>query len=543
MAAPPTRSISRLWRPIVVNERTERRLSTRTRECLSLEDPELLRATPAAEILRARGSLLKDSKGSAETFEKSMQVEQIDTFISHNWSTPAMQKWMVLSIHFNFTLAVSVSCLCMTASFILTVAGFFPCIKFGHGGMVMGRTGALTLFIGSASLILTLFFGRGVAAILGLTGPRAFLDKTCIHQTDPELKMKGIRSLAAQLNRSSSVVVVYTETYLQKVWTVYELASALILNPNMVLVVLPVFMSKLVLLGALFYPIRYSAVLLLKTDATGAWGNKLARYGFDLVLFPVYLLFGILLRGWAKERLLIKKTVDQFDIRSATCAFEADRALVQANVVSFMRDFAYVNKDSSSEEAIWAFNSLVRQKVPTALVAAFGCTGISPLFLCSAFICSVGRCLDAVSAQIVSQEQGSAMLFEIYVIMTLYFSAIPNTLAFMSWVLSQKPETPYWWCDTLLVVLSALGTVLLNLIFKHVLLVLKSAHFGNSDGLLSVHSGVMLLLGCASFTTTYYLFRPNGCTAGCWCRCCMPRQIEEASYGSDDGSEDSDSSD
>lgn len=500
------------------------------RESISLEDPGLLRASRVAVVLRGCGSLLRDSKGSAETFEQSRPVGQIDAFISHNWSTSPRQKWMVLAIYFNFSLAVSVALVLMVVCFGLTIFGVLPCVEFEHEGMVMGNSGVSSLFVGSAAMLLTLFFGRGVAARFGLSGPMVFLDKTCIHQTDPELKMRGIKSLPAQLIHSSSVVAVYTETYLQKVWTVYELASVLTLHPDVTLVVLPLFVTKLVILGALVYPIRFAAVLFLKTDATGSWGNDLSRYGFDTVLFPVYLLFAMVLRGWAKERLRIQHTVSHFDLRSATCALESDRALVKDNIVSFVRAFEYVTEvteASSDEEALAAFNALVHKKVPRALTESFGCTGMPHLFLLATLVGSVGRCLDSISSLLRHHADTSEILRMSFCVTTLYASWLPNNLALMSGVLSRRTELGAV-SEVLLVTLSALGTVFFNLAGKEALLTV-SHQAAKLNTLLAWQTYAFALFIIVSFGMTYGLFfYPRGLKPivfNCSRRCCgRPRR-------------------
>merc|ERR1712007_392590 len=61
-------------------------------------------------------------------------------------------------------------------------------------------------------------------------GTTTFLDKTCIHQTNQVLKRQGIRHLADFLENSNRLLVVYTDEYLKRVWTVYELASFLLIK-------------------------------------------------------------------------------------------------------------------------------------------------------------------------------------------------------------------------------------------------------------------------------------------------------------------------
>ena len=53
-------------------------------------------------------------------------------------------------------------------------------------------------------------------------GPKAFLDKTCIHQTDLALQAQGIMKLGAFLKHSKCMLILYSDVYMRKLWTVYE---------------------------------------------------------------------------------------------------------------------------------------------------------------------------------------------------------------------------------------------------------------------------------------------------------------------------------
>merc|ERR1719506_1574523 len=55
-----------------------------------------------------------------------------------------------------------------------------------------------------------------------------FLDKTCIHQTDISLKRAGVLKLGAFLTSSSRMLILYSDVYLKKLWTVYEVACFLL---------------------------------------------------------------------------------------------------------------------------------------------------------------------------------------------------------------------------------------------------------------------------------------------------------------------------
>ena len=85
---------------------------------------------------------------------------------------------------------------------------------------------------------------------IGSVGSTVFLDKTCIHQANRALQREGIERLGAFLNHSSRMVAIYSEVYLTKLWTVYEVACFLSLHPTHHLTIIPFLLPK-VFLGAL----------------------------------------------------------------------------------------------------------------------------------------------------------------------------------------------------------------------------------------------------------------------------------------------------
>ena len=66
-----------------------------------------------------------------------------------------------------------------------------------------------------------------------------FLDKLCIHQTDPERKKKAIQSLGAFLMQSREMVILWDRSYFQRMWCVFEVAVFLSLCPATSLTLVP----------------------------------------------------------------------------------------------------------------------------------------------------------------------------------------------------------------------------------------------------------------------------------------------------------------
>merc|ERR1740121_2482032 len=114
---------------------------------------------------------------------------------------------------------------------------------------------------------------------MGCRGCMVFLDKTCIHQTDLERQRRGILKLGAFLRSSKKMVAIYSDLYLTKLWTVYEIACFLALHPVSQLVVIPIYQPILVF-GGIF--MSYSASIVFSLGQS-QWGNAAAGLCFWFV--------------------------------------------------------------------------------------------------------------------------------------------------------------------------------------------------------------------------------------------------------------------
>ena len=125
---------------------------------------------------------------------------------------------------------------------VLIAVGFVPLIDIKPEGIFEypKRSLGSCVLVGHIISMITLFTYHELRlCVTGWHGPAVFLDKTCIHQTDMDLQTAGIRKLGAFLRRSRCMVVLYGQEYLQKLWTVYELASFLTLCPGSQIWVIP----------------------------------------------------------------------------------------------------------------------------------------------------------------------------------------------------------------------------------------------------------------------------------------------------------------
>ncbi|CAJ1419077.1 unnamed protein product [Effrenium voratum] len=85
--------------------------------------------------------------------------------------------------------------------------------------------------LGSGLFLLTLLAWPSQAEctdrLAKLGSASIFLDRICIHQSDPRLKMEGVMSIGAFLKRSERMLVLWDASYMQRLWCVFEVAAFL----------------------------------------------------------------------------------------------------------------------------------------------------------------------------------------------------------------------------------------------------------------------------------------------------------------------------
>jgi len=137
-----------------------------------------------------------------------------------------------------------------------------------------------------------------------------FLDKACISQVDTRSQRAAILKLGAFLAKSDQVIVLYSNVYLKKLWTVYEVASFLVLHPVDRMKVVPVTLAIVFVSVPLLFYITNIGHLVLQAYAIGLV-EVVVSHAFGLVCG-----FGgmYLLRTWARDRILLRS-----DCLSSTC--------------------------------------------------------------------------------------------------------------------------------------------------------------------------------------------------------------------------------
>ena len=195
-------------------------------------DDDLLRGVPLRSTLKTLGWIWRlspydvDEKVSRQLWHQSRRVPQLDLFLSHTWRTPGTFKVLALMVRCGLH-----SALCLWFLAVVSTCALYS--SFGHVMMpFVVRTYALSwdekspygLWLMVAGF-LGLLVGFGCSPYLPARGgsPLCFVDIACIHQTDLDLKQRGIRSIGGFLSHATELCVLWSPAYLSRRWGILQI--------------------------------------------------------------------------------------------------------------------------------------------------------------------------------------------------------------------------------------------------------------------------------------------------------------------------------
>jgi hypothetical protein len=423
------------------------------RQKICFTDRTLLRGSRSSTVLQHFGLMLNTSAGNEQTYRKSGRVHHIDTFISHNWATPREKKFRTLALNFHYTRAVGLTLLAAFAVLPLSGLGWLPMTEFYTYDLDEVYMWAPYATVGGPLLFLLLTFGwQELGVCVPVADQVVFLDKACIHQTNNERKREGVHSLAAFIRHSERMLVVYTDTYLEKLWTVYELASFLAIHPRHKLDVLPVFLPVVIVISVLVYTVFH--VTVVYTHSTYVidamyFGHDDMRQQHRFVYASVVMMFGLptctvcalLFRIWLQTLQLIERRASEFSVEAAKCFDEADRPIVQEGIHVFMKAIGRVVENSSEEQALQSFNRMVQQELPKALRRSFGTVGFQYRYV---WVMSLGAglmAIDLLGSGLHTGHSAWRLLVDFLREMTKHIAVLPLVVAVISKCMMGTLET------------------------------------------------------------------------------------------------------
>lgn len=394
--AAPARRSSRVRLKNVLTEIRQDDYSASVRSLVTFAGcQDLLRGAEVGRVLRRGAGVFRNGDLDTALYELSRPVEELDAFVSHNWASSRWSKFCILSLHFNSSLATIFAIAVMTLVAVLGRLGFLPesleTEMHESHDRVLSRTW-MARVVTIPSFFFVTFFVRDVCPCF--RGPCVFVDKTCIAQEDKNVQRKGIEKLAAFLANSKTMVVCYSDIYLTKLWTVFEVASYLSLFRVDRLILLPL-RTPLLVYGALasWYVAEIAAILILEL----APKIPIADAGsVNLVFIPFFLLaVAFVLRHAVRSKVAIGKVLEGFSVQRCTCFDEADRPIVYNNIATLIRETHGLEGDSPEEEALACFDRLVRSELPRAITKGFGRFDLTYRFmLTQSFFALVPRVVD-----------------------------------------------------------------------------------------------------------------------------------------------------
>ncbi|CAE7276721.1 hypothetical protein AK812_SmicGene24068 [Symbiodinium microadriaticum] len=190
--------------------------SPTAKELLTEVDPEILRGVRLDVALQGLGRHLHPPDSGMfhvdpKNYALSRKTAKFHAFLSHDWASSRWMKVIALLIAFNARAASITTTIVSVLTGLLCAFGVFP-----FGMWIAG--------LPHATFWLVFLFWQRIRSFVGFPVV-VFLDKLCIAQHDENLKEKGVLGLAAFLNRSDELTILWSKRYFRRLWCSFELAT------------------------------------------------------------------------------------------------------------------------------------------------------------------------------------------------------------------------------------------------------------------------------------------------------------------------------
>ncbi|CAK9030249.1 Uncharacterized protein SCF082_LOCUS19140 [Durusdinium trenchii] len=237
----------------------------------------------------------------------SVEVTRYHHFLSHDWKTGRWSKFLTMLILFNLR----------PATITTLLAAITVGLCKGTGAVYEDGSVSSMFLVNFTPYLVFLFFMCFWQRLRSCRPLMVFLDKLCIEQRDPIRKAKGIRGLAAFLDRSESMVIMWSSQYLTRLWCSYEVATFLRVHGKAKLVTLfPVSMAWVMILEAM--KLATAVILFVFTFGSGGYVLLLTTVWLvvNVLVGPVYCYIAL---GLMKEVRGLNHQFRCFSIRNSEC--------------------------------------------------------------------------------------------------------------------------------------------------------------------------------------------------------------------------------
>lgn len=337
------------------------------------EHPDIMRGVPVRRVLekvgrsiRSGGGVVLDEAEADRMYGNAVPVRRFARFISHSWHASGKQKLAAMYTLHNGVAAVLaglfLSCLCFTLrrarvlpawnrdasnEFLNRMSPGGPERIVPSGWCVLGYLVGYTVFLVYWQHI-RLIMTREPFSRLGLCSKGAdmvFFDKLCIHQARRDLKVMAIESIGAFLVSADEQVILWDQTFFNRIWCVFEIAIFMYMNPEGNQRLVPITLYCLEAAGTFvmcfFFIMLHAnmsaglqqAIIALMLDK--GVPEYLAVPLLQFVLFlPFAMVASFFTRLFLRSCKDIRKQLAEFCTANAACFDERDRRYVRETILS-----------------------------------------------------------------------------------------------------------------------------------------------------------------------------------------------------------------
>ncbi|CAE7823105.1 unnamed protein product [Symbiodinium sp. CCMP2592] len=292
----------------------------------------MIRAITLRKSIRQMGRLWRrpllpmPEERLTDLYEWSRPAEEYDYFLSHTWETWGGLKYISLLMHSSHRfllgcwLSAVVLCWCFCLLDLLPTFGHVNPEALDWWAEGEGcPTGPWIICSGFISVIVGLLLAPYLPDSCSRSD-QCFMDAVCIHQADPEKKRQGIDAIAGFLSVSRQLRILWSPSYLSRLWCVFEIAAYRKVNSRGQVVLAPLFLERMVLLTLIF---SYAIAGLLWTLGVQSYNDTI----YALSLSPMLLLIHALRRNATGKTKLFEE-LDHFELTETHCSLNSDREFV-----------------------------------------------------------------------------------------------------------------------------------------------------------------------------------------------------------------------
>eukprot|EP00928_Gymnodinium_smaydae_P004286 TRINITY_DN11478_c0_g1_i1.p1 TRINITY_DN11478_c0_g1~~TRINITY_DN11478_c0_g1_i1.p1 ORF type:complete len:517 (+),score=57.59 TRINITY_DN11478_c0_g1_i1:49-1599(+) len=305
---------------------------------LDLADASLLRGSQLRYVLSGMGinfqprDLAKNgftSEEAAKLYSCSCELDRVRRFLSHSWRSKRWEKTIALLEAANLYVAMIVSTLAACIGAVLASQDVLPHARviwyyMPDGTPVEGARAPWGLCFGSLAFFLAFFYAHEVRNRFH-TGNTYFFDNLCVHQYDKEKKTAGILSFSAVVQRSDEFVMLWDDSYFERLWCTLEMATLVHVHRDkelLPLTFLPLKLQFVAIGGWLVWMFNCSCFAAITMTGLSVQFLPMMTCSVSMAFVAPVVQKYIAQRNQLSTQLL------SFKVSDATCTVEDDRALV-----------------------------------------------------------------------------------------------------------------------------------------------------------------------------------------------------------------------